>query len=124
MSPAELRLHRRNTKAFIDWDPVTVTLTPVTSERTAAGGTREIVGTPRAPQVFRLLPQSGSGRPLVAATRDGAQREADYVLLGEHGAQVATGDRWKGDDDREWEVMDIVHDNHYETRALVVERGR
>lgn len=85
----EVDLHRRNTKAFIDADPVTITLYKQERENTDAGGYKVLPPTPRDPQVFRLIPQ-GDIMPKVQ-TPDGTQLTPTYVLLGEHNCVM---ERW------------------------------
>lgn len=89
MTPLELSLHRKNTKAFIDADPLALVLVPHAIEKDAGGGRKLVPGEPREEQAFRLIPMSDV-MPTVQ-TIDGIQLTPTYVLLGEHDAQMA---RW------------------------------
>lgn len=122
MDPVELGLHRANTDAFIAFRPSTLVLTPVTRQRLPAGGFKEVSGTPRAAQVFRITEPTAPNIPILL-TQDGSQREVDYFLLGRYDADIAVGDWWR-ELGREWTVAEVVRDNGYETRALVWERGK
>lgn len=76
-----IEAQRRVTKAFIDQDPITLSLTPQTETVTAGGGRQFELGTPRDPQTFKLIPMTYDQRPPVTA--GGVERIIDYTLLGE-----------------------------------------
>lgn len=125
MDDLELRIHRENTKAYIDYKPTSIVLVPKTERvRTASGGWRDEDATPRQAQTFRIIEQGARSVPAEIRTQDGKVRVVDFMLLGEHDAQVAVDDHWTGEDGRIWEVGDIMRPNGYEVRALVAERGR
>lgn len=85
----ELEHQRRNTKAFIDADPLTLELIRKPRIDTADGGWKFGEPTTVPPQVLRLIPQSDV-MPLVQ-TPDGVQLTPSYVLLGEWTADIQ---RW------------------------------
>lgn len=123
MDATELAVHRENTLAYIAANPTTVTLTPIdTKERTPAGGWKEVPGEPRQPQTMRIIEVSARSEPATVKLQDGTERVVSFWLLGAHDAVVEVGDSWT-EGTREWEVGDIIRSNHYETRALVAERG-
>ena len=124
MNPVELQYHRINTTAFISMKPSIVTLIPQDKIRTPAGGYKFQDSAPRQPQVMRIIELGMNQTPPIIQLTDGTQREVDFWLLGEWDADIAVDDHWKNGDDREWLVGDIVRPNGYETRALVVERGK
>lgn len=123
MDPVELDIHRKNTRAFIAVKPSIVVLTPQTNVRKPGGGYSIVQGTPRDPQTMRIIELGMVQTPQVLNLTDGKQREARFWLLGEFSAQMATGDFWRSDDGRLWEIGDIVRENGYEQRGLVAERG-
>jgi hypothetical protein len=124
-SPLELEMHRENTLAFIAANPVEVVLTPIaTRVRTASGGWVESDGTPRSPQIMRIIELGARGEPATIKLQDGTERNVDFWLLGAYDAAVEVGDHWTAEDGRDWEVGDIIRSNGYETRALVAERGK
>lgn len=121
--PGALGTNRRLTKAFIDVRPVTLTLTPRTKGKKPAGGWAWVEGTPRDPQVFTIIEQTGlSGTPRPQVTADGVDREVEFYLLGEWDAQISRGDVFTHQG-KEWEVVDLYLDNGYETRVVVSARG-
>lgn len=89
---SELAYQRRNTKAFIDADPVSLTLLAQNRVSLPDGGYRVDPPTPRAPQIFRLIPQSDV-MPVVQ-TPDGHQLTPTYVLLGEYDAIMERWDKF------------------------------
>lgn len=123
MDAVELDIHRKNTRAFIAVKPSVLTLIPQIKVRKPGGGYSLAQGTPRAPQTMRIIELGMVNSPQVLNLTDGKQREAQFWLLGEFSAQMATGDFWVAEDGRSWEIGDIVRENGYEQRGLVAERG-
>lgn len=124
MDALELQVHRENTLAFIAVNPTTVVLIPIdTKERVPSGGYKVVKGEPRTEQTMRIIELGGRGEPATIKLQDGTERTVSFWLLGAHDAAVEIGDSWTATDGREWEVGDIIRSNHYETRALVAERG-
>lgn len=124
MDATELDLHRKNTTAFIAVKPSVLTLTPHEQNRTQGGGYRLDAQPPRDPQTMRIIELGAHQSPPILVLTDGKQREASYWLLAEWDADMAVNDTWMAADGREWLVGDIVRSNEYETRGLVVERGK
>lgn len=123
LAPPTLGANRRLTKAFIDANPVTLTLIPRTRQKKAAGGWAWVEQTPRDPQVMTLIEQTGlSGEPRPQVTMDGVEREVEFQLLGEWDSVIARGDVFTHSG-KDWEVIDLYIDNGYETRAMVSARG-
>lgn len=122
-SPAELKAHRANTKAFIATNLSVLLLIPRTRVKDGSGS-RFVDGVPREPQVCRLLDQSTSRNtwPGMVRTSDGVERLVDFILLAEHNALVQTWDYWVDANGR-WEVAEVYPSNQYELRAAVVRRG-
>jgi hypothetical protein len=123
MEAHELAVHRVNTTAYIAANPTTIVLIPIaTKVRTPSGGWTTSDGAPRTPQTMRIIEPGARVEPATVKLQDGTERTVAFWLLGEHDAAVAIGDHWT-EGTRTWEVGDIVRANHYETRALVAERG-
>lgn len=124
MDANELALHRANTKAFIDVNSVTLTLVPRVRQNTAYG-TDLVNQAPRAPQVCRLIDQSGTGSPTPGEVRgaDGRQRKVQYQLLMEYDATLGLYDCWTDDLGIIWEVAELFPDNGYERRGKVIRYG-
>lgn len=124
MDATELKLHRANTTAFIAVKPTSIALTPQDKVPTTGGGFKLVDQFPRTAQTFRIIELGANQAPPIVVLTDGKQREAAFWLLGEWNANLAVNDHWMAEDGREWLVGDIVRSNQYETRGLVVERGR
>ena len=124
MDAVELKYHRDNTRVFIGFKPSSIELIPQTRERTTGGGWKYLPDEPREPQIFRIIELGANTTPPIIVTTDGKQREVEFWLLGEWDANMAVDDTWVASDGREWLVGDIVRPNGYETRGLVVERGK
>ena len=123
MDATELAVHRKNTLAFIAANPTVVTLIPIQEKvRTASAGWTTQDADPRVPQTMRIIEPSSRSIPATVKLQDGTERVVSFWLLGAHDALVAVGDHWDADG-RSWEIGDIIRSNHYETRALVAERG-
>ena len=117
-SPEELRINRYLTKQFIDMDPTSIVLLRRARVDNGAGGWRYSSALPRPAQVFKLIPQGGPVNGLTETT-DGAERKYDFVLLGEHDADVDVGDYWLDADGSHWVVEGFIPSNEYEIRAGV-----
>lgn len=118
-----LTVNRRLTKAFIDQNPVEIVMTPRHRERTAAGGFQWVDHRPRSPQVMTLIETGGvGGIPRPTITQDGIDRVIEFQLLAEHDARMERYDVFEHDG-KEWEVVELYHDNGYERRANVTRRG-
>lgn len=123
MDAMEVKIHRLNTKAFIDHRPTIVKLARPTFERAKTGGTKAVADTPLAGQTMRIVQQTTSN--MVVTLTDGTQREVEFVLLAEFDADMQRDDFWKDEaTGRYWVIGDVVRDNEYERRGLVVERGK
>lgn len=124
MSAAELRVQRKNTKAFIDSNHIEIALIPRT--RTISGsGAKLTDGTQRPAQRFRLIDQTRSfgPEPGTVIASDGKQRKAEYQLLGEHDAVIGLYDYWIDEAGIRFEVGNLIHNNDYEVRAQVIRYG-
>lgn len=94
MRATELALQRKNTKAFIDADPVSIRLQRAERIPTPDGGHRKNADAPPLdPQTFRLIPVSDQ-MPTIQ-TPDGFSRTPTYVLLGEHDADMEIWDKFE-----------------------------
>lgn len=123
MNATELHVNRRNTDAFIQSNPHTIALVPRTKVKTPTGGTTWQEGRPRQAQIFRMVENGGTA--LAAGTGrvpGGSMTESDFVLLGSHDAVIGEHDifKYRGD---QWEVVELLWHNGYETRARVRRYG-
>lgn len=117
---SELTVQRRLTTAFINTQPVVLALIPRTKVKKPAGGFVWEDQPPRAPQTLRLIEPGGMPPPVVTA--DGVERTVDFELLGEHSAVIGLWDYFLHDG-AEWEVVQLLHFNGWERRAVVSRRG-
>lgn len=123
-SEAELAVQRRNTTAFIDANPILLTLFP--QERIKTGGGTRLSALPARPaQKARLVDQTRTfgAQPGQLVAGDGRQRIITYQLLMEWDAEIAADDYWIDDDGIRWNVLDLLPNNGYERRAEVNRHG-
>lgn len=123
MDANELRVNIRNTQMFINQRPSTIILTPLARERIKGGGYKDVEGTPRDPQTFRIIETTMVGDDQHLQQSEGEVRRQPSWLLGMPGAIVEMNDFWF-DGDRRWRVAEVIRDNEYETRAVVEEVGK
>jgi hypothetical protein len=116
----ELNVLRMNTLAFIAANPVLVTLIPRTRQLTGSGS-RWIEGTPRAPQVARLIDTQAVGGLSSGTVQavDGSQIKNNFQLLLPYDGVVGPNDYWESGGIR-YEVLERINYNGYEQRAAVV----
>lgn len=124
MEPNELRLQKKQTKAFIDANPIQLRLTPRTRANSGTGSRLEDQPM-RAEQTFRLIDQTRTfgPEPGTVQSGDGQQRKAEFQLLGEAGTEIGKYDYWLDTNGTRFEVVNVVYDNAYEVRAQVVRYG-
>lgn len=118
----ELAVQRDLTRWFIEGNPATLILTPYTRVRLPTGQWRQQAGTPRDPQVMRVVEESpATSSAAVLRLDDGTERRVEYMLVGPWNALVANGDRfvYQG---TVVEVVQIDVTNQYELRASLVRR--
>jgi hypothetical protein len=123
-SETELNVQRANTKAFIDANPILLTLYPQELVKTG-GGTRYSALPARPAQKARLIDQTRTfgAQPGRLTAGDGAQRIITYQLLMEWDALIARDDYWIDADGIRWNVLDLLPNNGYERRAEVNRHG-
>jgi len=112
---------RAGTDFYIHTAPVSIILTPVTKVKTGNGST-PTPGTPRVAQTFKVNEPSDSNRRAPTNAGNGKQRDHDFILVGHHDAAIEVDDRLTLNG-KEFEVIELLTPNGYETRALVVRRG-
>lgn len=118
MNPEKEKARQRKiTAAFIAMDPTEIVLIPWTESTTSTGGQKRVDGTPRDPQIFKVIPMTFDQRPEV--TSAGKERILDQTLLGTDCAIIEVGDHWYGDDGSRFEVYGFVEGHKYERKALV-----
>jgi hypothetical protein len=122
-SLAELAIQRKLTQKLIDALPVTLVLTPRSRVSDGSGGWSWADGSPRTAQTFHLIEFGGSGSDLdPVRTADGAQRFAQFQLLGAWDSLMANGDKFTYGGE-EFEIVEMMRDNGWERRALVSRFG-
>lgn len=120
MNAAELALHRKGTRDFINRDKTVLVLEPTTEVWVAGTKTFAAVA-PRPPQDFKVIwPGADSGGKV--ATSESETARYDFVLVGKHDAMVAIGDHWS--DGEQINVVEWVQPyNEYEVKAGGVSHG-
>jgi len=116
----ELEIQRGLTESFIAASPISLVLTPHARTKSNNGGYTTAGGTPRAAQSFKLIQFSENADPVLG--QDGVMRRIDFMLLGLWDAQIAVDDQFTYDGG-DFQVVALMTDLGYETRALVRRRG-
>ena len=124
MDVVELKMHIKNTQAFIDERPTTVILVPQTETRKEGGATKTVAGPPRISQTFRIIETSMIADDQHLQQSEGKVRRQPSWLLGMPDVEIAIDDSWLDVNGRRWRVTEIMPPNGYETRAVVEEVGR
>lgn len=118
MLAVERSIHRKNTKRFIDSDPTVITLT--TPVNAIINGTRVAnYSEERNPQTFKIIWQGDDG---VIREIPGGTRRFNFILLGEHDAELAIGDFWQVEDQK-FVIEYVFPYNGYEVKAGGVSHG-
>jgi len=120
----ELQINRRNTRYFIDQDPTDLVLKRPQNAKSATGARVRATSIAIPEQRFKLIMVSPAGGSLDQSSEDGRMVRADYVLIGEHDADIEAGDFWYDDFGQQWVVYSLIPYNGYETRANVSARGQ
>ncbi|AZS12562.1 hypothetical protein HWB99_gp026 [Mycobacterium phage DrLupo] len=121
MNAAELALHRKGTRDFINRDKTTLVLYP--SNEVWVAGTKEFADVPpRPPQDFKVIyPGADSGGK--TATDEGTETARyDFILVGNWDATVAIGDHWS-EGEQTYVVEWVQPYNEYEVKAGGVSHG-
>jgi hypothetical protein len=115
ISPLELAVQRKLTKAFIDADYIPVALVRQQKVDDGAGG-HTYAQAPVPAQRFRLVPRQDTAKEM--QTADGQMVRPAYVLLGMYDCDMQRNDRftWNGHN------LKIVHveDKQYEVKGEVI----
>lgn len=119
LSPNELAAQIRSTEAFVDADPVDLSIYRSTRVSNGAGGyvksTPALTGTVRC----RLIPQSD--RVPEVSTLDGRLLRPKFVLMASPGVNVERGDTFTFGS--EYEIAAVHEGPEYAFKADVVRRG-
>lgn len=123
-SQIELDVNKANTTAFIDANPMLITLIPQVLTK-SGGGTRYVPGPARPGQKARLVDQTRTfaAQPGLVVAGDGKQRLIQYQIVMEFDAQIGKEDYWVDTDGIRWNVLDLLPNNGYERRAEVMRHG-
>lgn len=126
---AERLMAQRNTRAFIDADPLLVSFTRQTKEVTAAGGTRASSPSTVDPQRVRLVPLSGNVWDRSKMTTDeGNLPDVTHQLVGMQDLDVKKDDTFIATDaygrETEWLVVHVSPERTNRTSCYVVTRSQ
>lgn len=115
----ELAIQRKQTSAFIDADPIMVTL--VRRERVSDGAGGKVPGpaVPQFPQRLRLLPQEDGAT--ARTTAEGETATPEYMLLCPSDANVQRFDEFTIGG-RRYQVV-YIDDRQYEVKAEAIYLG-
>jgi hypothetical protein len=117
--PAELRVQKRISTAFIEADGRSVVLQRRTRTPDGAGGT--LVGDPvdQAAQLCRLLPQEDGAT--ARTTAEGETATPEYMLMASAGANMERFDEFTLDG-RRYQIV-YIDDRQYEVKGEAVYLG-
>ena len=116
----ELTVRRYNTKSYIEASPTDIALIP--RQETVVAGTKTFTPQPaRDTQQFRVIWAGDNGIYRRIGDQGGA-RKFDFILVGEHDAEVAIGDFWKIGS-QEFRIEYIFPSNGYEVKAGGISHG-
>lgn len=115
---AELNIQRRATKQFIDANPTVISLWSV--ETIMSGGVaKRAPGGSRGPQTLRMIWLDETG---IDRRPPSGSRSFDFVLVGEHDANMAIGDYWFNGE-QEFRIEAVTPYNGWEVKAYGVSNG-
>lgn len=129
-SPAELRVQRDLTKAFLEADAMTLVLHTRTKVTSGVDKGMLIDGPDRPPQNFRLIIQPGGmGTPAFQGNARLDITEASTavftaVLLGYYNAAMDIYDWWQTPEGQFVQITRILTSNQYEKKGLVASYNR
>lgn len=117
----DLGVQRRLTTAFISTAPQVVVLVPRAKVKQPGGGHKWQELAPRASQTMRFVEPPNPIDPI--RTADGIEREVQFLLVAEHDAVIGVNDVFETADGHWWEVVQLMHFNGWERRAMVARHG-
>lgn len=120
ISPMELAVQRKNTKAFIRADAEVFVLERSAFASDGAGGHTRGTPAPLPPQLMRLVPLQDGSTPQLTA--DGEMIEPSYILIGHHDADMERWDTFTTDNGR-YEIVSVNLNRQYECKGEVAYRG-
>lgn len=121
LSALELSIQRKTTKRFINSDPTTIILVP--KQEAIVNGTKSFIPTsPRQPQTFKIIWTGENGIVRQPSESGPGAHRYDFVLLGEHDAEVSIGDFWQVGSQK-FVIEEIFPENGYEVKAGGVSHG-
>lgn len=116
----ELKVARRNTRAFIDADPVKVSLSRPTTVATAAGGLAPGLPQSLPLQTIRLVPLSGNVWDRSKQKVDeGNIPDVTFQLVGMPGVDIKKGDQFTWEDE-EWTITHVSPERTVRTSANIM----
>lgn len=92
---SEVLVQRRLLKAFLEAEPIRLSIQRPTITATPGGGKTKSNPRVLAPQTFRLVPFKKRLTTMTRDTPDGNIVNLPYVLIGEHDADVRPGDSFE-----------------------------
>lgn len=119
-SAVELAVLRKQTKSFIDENPISILLLRTVKSSDGAGGTTSAPADPAVdPQTFRKIIQTKGND---ARDIDNERVRPEFVLIGLFDADIKSGDRFMLNAIK-YKVEYVRDDRRYETWAEVVLDG-
>lgn len=126
MSPSNqtrILMSRRHTKAFMDRDPLSISLTRKTRVDSGAGGWVHSNPVTLDPQEFRMTPFKRRLGPGESASPDGDVANTQFLLMGTVDADIEKGDEFSVGDDN-FLVLRVHFKRQVRTIAVVEWQGK
>lgn len=110
----ELALNRRMTKWFIDRDPSTIVLS--SPNKVQSGTAWRVSGkNDKDPQTVKIIWPGGDG--FVLTTPDGRTRRFDFIIVGEHDADIEIDDFFEFENGNKYTIEYLFPANGYEVKG-------
>lgn len=111
-----LNAQRMMTQAYVNDDPTTLQLVPVTRVATPSGGFAEVDGVPRMAQTVKMILLAYDQRPTLTVA--GVERVIDYHLFGRWDMDIQIGDYWVDGEGTRWDIVGFSEGWDYMTKAF------
>lgn len=117
-----LEIQRELTHWFIMQDPTSVQLIPRARVKGNNGSISMTDGTPRPPQIVKMIFTAGSSDGIVQS-EGGQDRQYDFIVVGEWNSVIEMDDYWIDPSGQKYVVSGVSPSNGYEVKANIKSFG-